>query len=63
MANNKIKILEFRRVDFSLFGKLAGRILYGTALKHRGTQEIWLISKGIFLKVQELSLCARKNQA
>lgn len=61
MANSKIKILKFRRVDFGLFGKLEGRILCKVALKCRGTQEIWLTSKGIFLKAQELSPYARKQ--
>ncbi|PKU31491.1 doublecortin domain-containing protein 2 [Limosa lapponica baueri] len=61
MANKKIKILKFRRVDFGLFGKLVGRSLSKAAPKCRGTQEIWFISKGIFLKAQELSPCTRKE--
>lgn len=61
MANKKIKVLEFRRVDFGLLVILAGRMLCEAALKCRGTQEIWLISKGIFLKAQELSPYTRKQ--
>lgn len=44
MANNKINSLEFRRMEFALFGKLSGRILCKAAVTCR---EIWLISKDI----------------
>jgi len=61
MTNNKIKILELRRVDFGLLGKLSGSMLCKVALKCRGTWVIWLMCKGIFLKAQELSPNTRKQ--
>lgn len=44
MANNIINSSEFRTVEFTLFGKLSGRILCKATLTCR---QIWLISKDI----------------
>lgn len=49
VENNKIKILEVRRVAFGLVCKLAAGFCK-VALKCGGIQEIWLISKRLFLK-------------
>lgn len=53
VENNKIKILEGRRVGFGLVWKLATGSCE-VALKCGGIQEIWLVSKRLFLKPQEL---------
>lgn len=53
VENNKIKILEIRRVAFGLVGKLTEDPEWGCP-EVWGIQEILLISKRIFLKPQEL---------
>ncbi|PKU41129.1 glycerol kinase [Limosa lapponica baueri] len=52
-AQSKLTTLGFRRADLGLFRDLLGRVPWDKALKGRGTQESWLISKDHLLQAQE----------
>lgn len=39
MANSRISVLDFRRVDFGLFKDLLGRIICNVTLKRKGDKE------------------------
>ena len=42
-VKSKLTTLDFRRVDFSLFKDLLGRLLWDKTLEQKGAQESWLI--------------------
>jgi len=60
-AINRIKILDFRRVNFGLFKELLGGILWATALAGRRVQENWSLFKHHFLHTQERCIPLRKK--
>jgi len=60
-ALSRIKTLDFRRANFGLFKELLGGIPWARALKGRGIQECWLLSKRHFLHAQERCIPLRKK--
>lgn len=58
---NKTSILDFQRVDFSLFKRLIWRVSWQIALKKKGIKEGWTDVKKKILKVQEQRVSMRQK--
>ena len=52
-GNSRTATLDFQRVDFELFRRLAGRVHWGSVLESKGVQDSWLFFKQEVLQVQE----------
>ncbi|PKU45940.1 hypothetical protein llap_3743 [Limosa lapponica baueri] len=55
-AKSKVRTLNFRKADFQLFKELVSRAPWETALRDKGTEQSWQISKDTFHRAQELSI-------
>jgi len=62
-AISRIKTLDFRRANFSLFKELLGRIPWVRTLEGRGVQESWSLFKHHFLHAQDQCIPLSKKSS
>ena len=61
LAKSRVRILNFRRVNFWLLKELLGGISWENVLKGIGTEQSWQLLKDTLLRVQELSIPQQKK--
>ncbi|GAB0206529.1 hypothetical protein GRJ2_003118500 [Grus japonensis] len=55
-VKSKIKILNFKRVNFQSFKQLVDETLWETTLRDKGAEQSWRLFKDVFLRAQEFSV-------
>lgn len=61
LAEDGIRILHIRRVNFSLLKELLDKVSWEELLKNEGVEQSWLLSKVSFMRLQELSIPQNKK--
>lgn len=61
LADNGIRILNFRIVNFRLLKELLDKVSWEEVLRDEGVEQSWLLFKDAFLWVQELSIPQNKK--